>query len=281
MSVGNLVSSRAAQYGRQFVNLSLSSYSILTMSKTSTSGGTSYPRLSRPPLREALIDVRLNGKLHESLMPSLKAFNAPGFSAVGEIKFGGVKLELAREKIASATITSDEIIGVRFENEDKSQVLQVRRDGMALSILKNYQTWDAMRDTIMPLWFKFANLAGPVKVSRLAVRYINAITVPSNDDYDNYFTAGPRIPKRLPQILNGFLQRIVIPVPTANQAIITQVLETLTQTSSTAILDIDVFGPCVLDASAPEVWSILNQLNAFATRVFFASVTDKALELFQ
>lgn len=272
---------RLTKCDQQFANLTLSSYATLTMSRTSTSGSRSYPRLSRPPLREALVDIRLDKKLHESLLPSLKTFDAPGFSAVRDIKFGGVKLELPREKLASATVTSDEIIGARFDNEDKSQVLQVRRDGMTLSILRGYQSWDVTRDVIKPLWIKFANLAGPVNVSRLAVRYINAITVPSNEDYDDYFTAGPRIPEGLPQILNGFLQRVVIPFPSANQAIVTQVLETLTPASSTAILDIDVFGPCMLDALAPEIWNILDQLNAFATRVFFASVTDKALKLFQ
>lgn len=251
------------------------------MPETSLTHGE-YPRLSRPPLREALIDIRLSEQLPIAFLERLRVLTLPGFSNVGEIKLGGFRLEIAKDKPSQATITSDEILGIRFQTTDASQVLQYRRNGITFSILKNYQTWEQIRGVAREFWRQFLGISGPVNVNRLALRYINAFEVPLGGDFDEYLSAGPRIPKDLPQLLTSFLQRILIPFTDVNaHAIITQALEPPTESSFPTILDIDAIGQCSLDGADPEVWKRLEQLREIKNRIFFASVTAKALEAYR
>jgi uncharacterized protein (TIGR04255 family) len=242
-----------------------------------------YPHLSRPPLREALIDIRLSDQLPVSFLDRLRALSLAGLSNVGEIKEGGFKLEIAKDRPVQATITSDQILGMRFQTADASQVLQYRRNGITFSILKNYQTWEDIRDLARTFWQQFLSISGTVNVNRLAVRYVNAIEVPlAGGDFDEYLTAGPRIPNDLPQQLTSFLLRVVIPFTDVNaHAIITQALEPPTETSFPAILDIDAIGQCSLNGADSEVWNRLEQLRIIKNRIFFASVTAKALEVYR
>ena len=128
-------------------------------------------------------------------------------------------------------------------------------------------------------------ISGPSakRVNRLAVRYINAIELPlAGADFDEYLTAGPRIPESLPQFLTSFLQRVVLPfAEVSGHAIITQALEAPTTRGLTAVLDIDVFAECLIDGADPEIWSKLGQLRIIKNRIFFASLTKKALESYR
>lgn len=252
------------------------------MTDTSVTHGD-YPKLSRPPLREALIDIRLSEQLPVSFLERLRTLAPEGFSNVGEIKLGGVRLEMGKDRPSQATITSDEVLGIRFQTADASQVLQYRRNGITFSILRNYQTWEHIRDVAREFWQQFLHTSGPVNVNRLAVRYVNSIELPlAGGDFDEYLTAGPRIPKDLPQLLTSFLQRVVIPFTEVNAyAIITQALEPATESSFPTILDIDTISQCSLGGADPEVWNKLGQLRIIKNRIFFASVTTKTLEAYR
>jgi uncharacterized protein (TIGR04255 family) len=231
-------------------------------------------------LREALIDIRLTQDLPASFVDKIRALSFSDFSNVGEIKIGGLTFEMGRDRPSQATVAKDEILGIRFQTEDVSQVLQYRRNGITFSILKNYTSWEHAQDITRNFWRQFISIAGSVKVNRLAVRYINAIEVPlAGADFDEYLSAGPRIPKDLPQLLTGFLQRIMVPFTDVGAyAIITQTLEAPTESSFPAILDIETVGQWFLEGADPEIWNKLGQLRIIKNRIFFASLTEKALE---
>lgn len=241
-----------------------------------------YPRLSRPPLREALVDIRLSESLPLSFVDTLRAQSPTGFVRVGDLKFGGFKLEVQSDRPPLLTSTPEEILGVRFDNADKSQALLLRRDGMTLSVLKNYESWQLLRDRAREFWRVFRDLSGPVVIGRLAVRYINVIDVPLGRDFDDYLTAVPRIPPKLPQLLTGFLQRVVVPFKDdAASAIITQALEPAVETTVPTVLDIDVSSMGSMDGASAEIWDKLERLRLIKNRIFFASLTRVGLELYQ
>jgi uncharacterized protein (TIGR04255 family) len=243
---------------------------------------SNYPRLSRPPLREALIDIRLQAELPATFVDTLRTLTLSGFSSVGEIKVGGFRFEVATGKPSQALVTSEQLRGIRFQSADGSQVLQYRCDGITFSVLKNYTSWEPFRDTVRELWFQFLRISGAVIVNRLAVRYINAIEVPMGADFDDYLTAGPRIPQSLPQLYSAFLQRVVVPLAeVGGHAIITQALEQPTESSVPTVIDIDVVSSCSLAGDAPEIWERFSNLRDIKNRIFFTSVTTKTLEAYQ
>lgn len=136
-----------------------------------------------------------------------------------------------------------------------------------------------LREAARERWRKFLATSGTVNVSRLAVRYINAISIPLGADYDEYLTTAPRIPKSVPQIVNSFMQRVIVPFEEdAANAIITQTVE---MPNPLIILDIDVFTVCSLPGGSDDIWPKLDRLRNIADRIFFSSLTEKVIESYR
>jgi len=238
---------------------------------------TEFPKLTRPPLREALVDIRLREELPVSV---LSKFHAPkGFHIAKEMRQGQFQLKLDKDKPALAEVLAEGALGWRYETDDGSAVVQLRRNGLTYSILKNYPGWNGLREAGRDVWREFLTVSGPVHISRLAVRYINAISIPLGADYDEYLTTGPRVPKSVPPIVTNFLQRVLVPFEEeAATAIITQTLE---MPAPAAVLDIDVFTECSLEGTSADIWSKLERLRGIADRIFFSSLTEKVLESYR
>ena len=124
--------------------------------------GGKYPKLSRPPLREALIDIRLREDLPSAFVETLRSLHLSGFSVAGDIKAGTFKLEIAKDKPSQASVTSDEVQGVRFQIADGVQILQYRRNGITFSILRNYTAWGPFVDEARKLWQQFLQASSDV-----------------------------------------------------------------------------------------------------------------------
>jgi uncharacterized protein (TIGR04255 family) len=235
-----------------------------------------FPKLTRPPLREVLVDIRLREELPTSVVPK---FETPkGFPVRKGMKHGQFQLQAEADKPFAAKVLTEEALGVRYEREDSSEVVQLRRNGLTYSILKNYQGWEVLRQAARDMWRVFLLASGPVNISRLATRYINAIEIPLGADYDEYLTTAPRVPKLVPPIVSSFIQRVVVPFERDGaNAIITQTLEM----PAPAALDIDVFAECSLEGASEEIWSRLDNLRNIADRIFFSSLTEKVIESYK
>ena len=236
-----------------------------------------FPKLTRPPLREALIDIQLSPELPATVLPK---FQPPkGFPVVRPLIQSQLQFKIEADKPVKPEVISEGLLGQRYEREDNSEIVQFRRNGMTYSILKNYPGWNVLSDSAREMWQSFLSTVGPVSVRRLAVRYINAIDIPAGSDYDEYLTTGPQVPKSAPPVVNSFMQRVVIPFEKeAAIAIFTQALE---PPNTAAILDIDVFTDCSIDGSSPDIWSKLLSLRGTADKIFFASLTEKVLNSYR
>lgn len=235
-----------------------------------------YPKLANPPLSEVLVDIRLR----ELLPPSVSnRFQAPtGFPTSKEIKQGQFQLRAEKDRPFKAEVVSEDILGQRYERDDVSEVVQLRRNGVTYSVLKNYKGWDVLRVAAEKTWQDFRTISGPTSISRLAVRYINSINIPIGADYDEYLTTGPRVPKTIPSVVTSFMQRVLVPFEEESAtAIITQALEV----PSPTVLDIDVFTECSLESSSNEIWPKLDRLRNIADKIFFSSLTEKVINSYR
>ena len=219
------------------------------------------------------MDVRLREELPASVLPK---FRAPkGFPIAKEMRHGQFQVKVDKDMPIRAEVLSEGALGRRYEREDGSEVVQLRRNGVTYSILKNYPGWDVLRNEAHDVWEDFLVISGPVNVSRLAVRYLNAINIPLGADYDEYLTTGPRVPKSVPPIVTSFIQRVLVPfAEDSATAIITQTLEV----PAPAVLDIEVFTECSLEGASADIWSRLDKLRNIADRIFFSSLTEKVLK---
>lgn len=235
---------------------------------------TEFPKLTRSPLREALLDIQLREELPASILSEFKA--PKGFPVAKQMRQGQFQFKMDKDQPALAEVLAEGALGWRYETDDGSAVVQLRRNGITYSILKNYPGWNVLREAARDVWGEFLSISGTVNVSRLAARYINAISIPLGADYDEYLTTAPRVPKPIPQIVNSFMQRVLIPFEEdAANAIITQTLE---MPAPFAVLDIDVFTVCSLPGGADDIWPKLDKLRNIADRIFFSSLSEKVIE---
>jgi uncharacterized protein (TIGR04255 family) len=239
-----------------------------------------HTQLLHPPLREALIDLQLREDLPVSFVESLKGKELSGYPSVKPIKRGQFSFQIDLQKPSQASVKSEEPFGWRYETNDGSRVVQLRRNGVTYSVLRSYTNWDELKASTKAVWQQYGKWAGTLRVERLAVRYINVFELPAGGaDFDDYLTASPRVPPELPQAVSGFLQRVVIPFSTdGTTAIVTQALELPAERGVPVVLDIDVYRKCELVGDSLEVWSQLDKFRGIKNAIFFSSVTEKALE---
>lgn len=239
--------------------------------------------LNNAPIREALIDVRaaLPADAGLALLDSVDDRMRAAFPERKTIHQGRFQVNFDFKEGASETSAEHGALGVRYESQDGKRIVQFRLNGYTYSRLAPYTNWDEMRDEAREFWQIYSSAMSPVAVSRVATRFINMIRIPMPiNDFEDWLTQPPRIPKDLPQALAGYLLRIVLPDPdTGATSIITQALEEVGPQYASVVLDIDVFLNRDSGDADGSIWDQLEQLRTLKNKIFFASVTDRTLEL--
>lgn len=235
-------------------------------------------QLTHPPLKEALIDIQLAEPLSLQFAESLEKEMIKGLDRKQKISAGKFELKIVEpQEVVKHDV---ELHGWRYESADGARVAQVKRNGITYSILRDYKDWPEIRDATRSVWeFYLGQVGRPVTVARVAARYINVLEFPPSIELNDYLIAAPQIPKGLPQTLENFLQRVVIPYQGDTHAIITQALEATSQPGTRVILDIDVFAQqLAVPGESPDLWNLVDTLRNIKNTIFFTSVTEAALE---
>jgi uncharacterized protein (TIGR04255 family) len=155
--------------------------------------------------------------------------------------------------------------------------------------LTPYMDWAHIRDSAKRLWELYVSSVKPTSVTRLAVRYINALPIPLPvPELNDYFTAAPEVPSTLPQMMRAFLQRVVI-FDEATNTFVTIIqasdedAEARSLTNQAIIFfDIDAYQQVNLGSNdSNAVWGKFEELRDFKNRVFFEHITEKAAGLFE
>jgi uncharacterized protein (TIGR04255 family) len=245
-----------------------------------------YSLLPNAPITEALIDIRIKVRTDFDVnrLESLYDEISTQYSAKKARHKIETKLEF-KEGQPLVSEGKEKIDGYLFTSVDGKQIFQAAVDGFTFNRLRPYDKWEIFRNEAFRLWGLYRKLLSP-EIIRVGLRYVNRLNIPLSAqhvfDFDDYLTAGPAVPKELPQGLSSFLTRIVINDPDIDSSgIITQALDQIVDPKFVPIiLDIDVFKQKEV-ITEEEAWHTLEQLRHFKNRIFFASITNKAKELFQ
>jgi uncharacterized protein (TIGR04255 family) len=239
--------------------------------------------LPHAPIKEALIDIQVAfpEKVTVEALNSKYARIAdqyPKHEALQRGEFG-----LHNEDSQPTTVTiGHTIAGYRYSSEDGHRVAQFRVDGFTFSQLEPYNNWKEMKEEATRLWEVYVDAVSPNPITRVGTRYINILKLPLNTELKEYLEAPPTIPAGLNQELGSFLTRVDLHDPTIEaRGFLTQALEGVHDDYAPIVLDIDVFVTKEFDPREDNLWQCLEQLRDFKNTVFFESITDKAVELFQ
>lgn len=246
------------------------------------------PSYSRPPVREAIIDIQID-ELSEELLPKLKECGTEFESLYpkAETQYVG----MISMKFSDADMTSEQnkqVRGYIFKSSDENRCVQLRRDGFTFNLLKPDPTaawagWQVLREESRRVWDKYVQSTSTVEIKRLAVRYINQIVIPEGEiELLDYFTEPPRIPDGLPQRLNHYFSRIVVNNHDPNAfIIITQApAPQQYQSQPTFTLDIDVIRERRIPLANFDLWGTLDRFRELKNTVFEANLRPKAKKLF-
>ena len=131
----------------------------------------------------------------------------------------------------------------------------------------------------------YAEATQPETVSRLALRYINVLSLPMGADFDDFLTTAPRVPRELPQTLASFISRVTILDDSVGcLAHVTQSFDGVLDPAKDwpLILDIDVYKQMKIDSwQDPAIWRVFEYLHDFKNRVFFSSITEEVARLYE
>jgi uncharacterized protein (TIGR04255 family) len=244
-----------------------------------------YRHLNNAPITEALIDIRVKPSAEGENVEQLDRLYEEvknNYPDRKQQKRLALKVEFSPENILKET-KKESFLGYRLTSADSLQIIQATPHMFAFSRMKPYETWEKLRDETQRIWNVYARMTKPEVITRVAARFINILELPQPiSDFSDYLTSAPSIPSKLPQGLTSFFSRVVLPEPTAGAvAIITQTFEGVVDPKMVSIiLDIDVFVEKSFE-SQDEAWATINKLREIKNLIFFESLTEKALKLYQ
>ncbi len=250
--------------------------------------GRQWEHLPKAPITEALIDIRVElppgkGLADLSEVRDQLADQYPGCRE--RRRFHG-KLSFKASDPPVMDVSQEGLDGYLMTSADGRQVVQARLDGFTFSRLRPYQNWEHLRSQAKSLWGTYHQALRPVRIVRIAVRYINRIEIPVPvGDLKEWLLTGPELAPGLPQSLADYFFKIHLPFNEPHGFVnITQKIDFEPKDAPNCvplIFDIDAFLPIATDTSDEEVWARFEDLRSIKNRVFFESTTKKTLELFR
>jgi uncharacterized protein (TIGR04255 family) len=176
-------------------------------------------------------------------------------------------------------------LGIRLKSVDGHSIVQFRSNGFTFNRLEPYTNWEELFPEALKQWREYVEIVGQATVTRLAVRYINRLRLPLPvPSLAKFLVTPPMVAPPLPQIVRSFLTRIVIFDAVRDQsAIVTQALEpsAVEQGQLMVLLDIDAYKEAAMKPDDPRLESVFAGLHDFKNEIFFESITEEAVGLFQ
>jgi uncharacterized protein (TIGR04255 family) len=248
--------------------------------------GDQYPHLPRAPIVEAVVEWRtkLTPTFDISKLKQAGELLVPKYQFLDEVRRVQfvVKRTGGSEQQQSARDLG--VQGYRFRSDDRLEIATFKQDGFSFSRLKPYTRWDSVFSETERLWGIYRSICQPEEISRIAVRYINRISLPLPiSDFGKYLTAPPVVPPNLPQLVTSLFSRFVLHEPQSGiSTSVTQVIEGNPEAGNLPlILDIDAYIAKSMNPNAIEISPQFAMLREMKNRVFFGTLTDTAIGMFR
>lgn len=243
-----------------------------------------FPHLPHAPIAEAVIDIRTRPtiELEEKSLKAQLEGKLINYDFVDSQQLIENQIHFELGKQPSQTIQWK---GLKYQSKDKKQITQFNNDGFVFSRLEPYPNWKELYDESMRLWQTYFELAKPVVISRLGLRFINRIQLPAdNIELEDYLNRSPQPPKGLDLPFSYFFHQdtLMTPDDAYRANIFTTVQPNQAPKQGEAlIIDIDVFTTKEFELNNVMLEKSLLEMQWLKNKIFFGSVTEKTLALFK
>jgi uncharacterized protein (TIGR04255 family) len=237
---------------------------------------TSDHQYANAPITEAIIQLRVvprDNTTHDDLLQCRVGLEQT-YPLMKEINESVGHFELGQKVTASA---SSKHVGAVFTDQIPSKAFQVRFDGFSMSRFAPYCGWEQFRDEARTMWDRYRAAVRPVRIERIAVRYINRLDLPGpRVELKNYLHTYPEFADGHADELDGFFLQVHSPVPDLKGRLI--VNETLVDAPRPGLvsvaLDIDLVRTEDLPQAENDVWQLIETMRLHKNKIFEACITN-------
>ena len=176
--------------------------------------------------------------------------------------------------------------GFQFETKDKLQVAQFSRNGFAFSRLKQYDDWTHFTKEAIRLWKIYVEIAEPIEIERLGIRFINRIEIDSPAELATWLTDPPTSPPELNLPVQHSVNQTAYLIPDHPYRLnVVQVIQPSGNSqngSSSLILDLDVSTiELPVESDDYQMVERLEDMRWIKNKAFQSYMTDEAIKRFQ
>jgi len=245
-------------------------------------------KLAKAPIHEAIIDIQCQLS-QEVPVDNLKFNDLENRETIYLLK---TESNIDDATGLAQSTMANSYLGYKYTDSDTGIVGQFRMDGTTTSKICPYDSWETFLPQAAANWNRYKEATGADinSVARVAVRYINRLLAPFDNNnhliIQHYLKNAPARPPEISRSLEGFLCRMVLPVPEIDgKVILTSTAEGVVGEEGNKflpiILDIDVFHlvPENNLESEEKMWSIIEDMRTVKNEMFFNVMTEKSLEL--
>lgn len=244
-------------------------------------------RLSNAPIIEAVIEIRcdvgptldlaaIEGAAFDLFRDQYPKFQQQFIEAHRVERHGNETPRVSAQRGLQA---------LQFLHADGKQLVQIRTQGFTFNRLAPYSSLDDYLPEVERTWRLFVQLATPVQIQQVRMRYINRILLPMTNgqlEFTDFLKVCPRLPDEDKLHFVGFLnQHAAVEVETGNQVNIITTVQPLENDFVPLIFDIEVIHVGTAD---PGDWlwvrSNIDSLRSLKNHVFKNTLTEKCLNLF-
>jgi uncharacterized protein (TIGR04255 family) len=145
-----------------------------------------------------------------------------------------------------------------------------------------YTSWEDIKPKALRALDVYNSLVSSPTYTRLALRYINMISLPAaNLELEDYMSCPPAIPEGAPKSVAGFLTRVEI--VDAERGLFAVLIQTLGDSGNQElvdwIVDIDAYCPLSLKGNNEKIQTTFEHLRKLKNDVFFGSLESKVMEI--
>jgi uncharacterized protein (TIGR04255 family) len=245
-----------------------------------------FEHLAKAPIVEAAIEIRARAEGHwdETAISQQIKTCLSDYPKVTSLKQIQQEIKFQPGKPVEGLTRDLGWQGLQFQSEDGRRAVQFSRDAFVFNQLPPYEGWETLLSEAMRLWQIHAGLARPSEAQRLGLRFINRIALPANDpNFEDYIRPHAVPPHNLDLPFVGFFHQDSLAVPGYPYLInIVRMIEPARDHLGVAIvLDIDVFTAQPFELRDDKLQLYLAEMRHLKNKIFFGSITEKALQGFK
>lgn len=248
-----------------------------------------YPKLTNPPIVEAIVDfdcdVPPNKDLKSLERASRESFQEHYPDAQPRY-LQEVRVATSRDGAFNSSLQRS-LQAWMFKAPDGKQLVQVRQSGFSFNRLAPYAGFDICLPEIEAMWRQYCILADPIVLREIRLRYINRISLPTDEvkenGLDKFLAVGGAPPAKARLVRSGFLMQY-------------QAIDPESQLRATVVLASQppegTQLPIVFDNAVaangewePGGWAaivdVLESLRELKNRIFFQTVQPRCLEKYR